>query len=96
MPKTPFSRTAIIRGRIDARRKLRVDRIFHRLGLTTTEALNLFYAQIEQRQGLPFEVALYREPTAETLASLREDVSKRPSFSTVEDLMRDLRSDDTN
>jgi DNA-damage-inducible protein J len=92
MPRTPISRTAIIHGRIDARRKDRVDRIFHKLGLTTTEALNLFYAQIEQRNGLPFDVVLNREPSAETLSSLREDISKRPSYKTATEAIHALRN----
>ena len=92
MPKTPISRTAIIRGRIEARRKDRVDRIFHKLGLTTTEALNLFYAQIEQRNGLPFDVVLRREPTTETLASLKEDLRKRPSSKSTGAMVQSLRS----
>ena len=96
MPKTPTSRTAIVRGRVDARRKDRVDRIFYKLGLTTTEALNLFYAQIEQRNGLPFDVILHREPNAETLASLKEDLRKRPVFKSANAVLHSLRNDSQN
>jgi DNA-damage-inducible protein J len=92
MPRTPITRTAIIRGRVDARRKDRVDRIFHQLGLTTTEAINLFYAQIEQRNGLPFDVVLNRLPSPDTAASLKEDLSQRPTFKSVDSVMQSLRN----
>ncbi len=49
-----MSRTAILRARIDPRRKARVEKILARLGLTTTQAVNIFFAQIERRKGIPF------------------------------------------
>ena len=92
MARHSVSQTALVRGRVDARRKARVDRILHKLGLTTADALNLFYAQVEQRRGLPFDVVLHREPSEETLSSLNEDVHRRPMFDSVDALMRSLRN----
>lgn len=47
-----------IRTRIDPEIKEASERIFHQLGLSTTEAIRLFLAQVTLRNGLPFEVAL--------------------------------------
>ena len=52
MPKT-----AILRTRVDARRKARVEKILSGLGLTSTQAINMFFAQIERRKGIPFQVS---------------------------------------
>lgn len=71
MPKTLIKRTAIVRGRIEGRRKKIVEGIFRRMGLTHTEALNLFYAQVEINQGLPFLVTARPHLTLEN-ASLSE------------------------
>ena len=50
--------SAILRTRIDPRRKARVERILDRLGMTPTQAVNMFFAQIEQRKAIPFAVAM--------------------------------------
>jgi DNA-damage-inducible protein J len=43
--------------------KDRVEGVFHRLGLNPTQAITIFYRQVELRGGLPFDVAI---PTATT------------------------------
>ena len=48
--------TAIVRTRVPARRLQRAERILHRLGLTPADAVNMLLAQIEIREGLPFEI----------------------------------------
>jgi DNA-damage-inducible protein J len=58
MPKT-----AMIRARTDERLKQQVEQILDRLGLTSSEAINLFYHQVQLRKGLPFPVEI---PNAET------------------------------
>ena len=64
-----MSKDAFIRARTDAHLKERVEHIFARLGLNTTDAINLFFHQVEIRGGLPFEV---RIPNAETLQALHD------------------------
>ena len=48
--------TAVVRTLVPARRLQRAERILHKLGLTPGDAVNMLLAQIEIRQGLPFEV----------------------------------------
>ena len=43
--------------------------IFAQLGLNTSDAINLFFHQVEIHGGLPFEV---RIPNAETLQALQD------------------------
>jgi DNA-damage-inducible protein J len=50
--------TAILRTRIDPRRKARVERILNKLGLTATQAVNMFFAQIENRKAIPFSLSV--------------------------------------
>jgi len=61
MPKT-----AMIRARTDSFLKEEVEQIFKELGLTTTEAINLFFNQIRIRKGLPFEVVIPNNTTLKT------------------------------
>ena len=53
-----MSATAILRTRIDPRRKARVEKILDQLGMTSTQAANMFFAQIERRKAIPFPLAV--------------------------------------
>ena len=66
---TFMSKDAFIRARTDARLKEKVEGIFAKLGLNTSDAINLFFHQVEIHGGLPFEV---RIPNAETLQALQD------------------------
>ena len=63
-----MKKTSTIRARVEPDLKDRAERIFRKLGLTTTQALTLFYKQVELRNGLPFDVAIPNEITRRTLA----------------------------
>lgn len=84
--------------RVDPEIKTDVEATLKPLGLSTTEAVNIFFHQIVLRGGLPFDVKL-PEPNAETLAAMQEalDMSngKIPAkkFHSVEELMEDLMND---
>ena len=39
-------------------RKARVEKILDQLGMTSTQAVNMFFAQIERRKAIPFPVAI--------------------------------------
>lgn len=64
-----MSKTATIRARIQPELKDKAEYIFRRLGLSTTQAITLFYKQVELRGGLPFEVAIPNKTTRRTFAS---------------------------
>lgn len=49
-------RAAMIHARMEAELKQDVESIFKALGMTTTEAVTLFYKQVKMRHGLPFAV----------------------------------------
>lgn len=61
-----MSKTGTIRARVEPRLKSKAERVFSRLGLTTTQAITLFYKQVELRNGLPFEVAVPNQTTRRT------------------------------
>jgi DNA-damage-inducible protein J len=61
-----MSKTATVRARIEPDLKDRVEQVFRQLGLTATQAITLFYKQVEQQRGLPFSVSLPNEVTQKT------------------------------
>lgn len=61
-----MSKTAMIRARIEPSLKKEVEKLFHRLGLTATAAINLFYRQVKLIKGLPFQVKIPNKTTFKT------------------------------
>ncbi len=66
-------KTATIRARIEPELKDNVESILIQLGLSATEAVTLFYKQIELHQGLPFKVELPNKETVEALNDATEE-----------------------
>jgi len=62
-------KTATVRARIQPKLKNDAENVFHRLGLNPTQAITIFYKQVELRNGLPFEMAIPTSTTAQTFAS---------------------------
>ena len=54
---------ATVRARIDPKLKVEVEHLFKELGLSTTEAITLFYHQVKLHNGLPFDVVVPNETT---------------------------------
>lgn len=84
MPKS-----SSISARIDPQIKQRAEQIFQQLGLTASQAITLFYRQVEMRKGLPFPVEI---PNETTLKALKEaqDKDKLSQFESSQDLYEDL------
>jgi DNA-damage-inducible protein J len=82
-------KTSTISARIDPKLKSEAERVFKELGLTSSQAITLFYKQVELQQGLPFNVRIPTEITEEALeeARLRKNLE---SFNTAEELFEDL------
>jgi len=62
-----MTKTATITVRLDPNVKADVQAVLNRLGLTTTQAVNLFFAQVSLNKGLPFDVHIPNEETAKAI-----------------------------
>ena len=58
-----MAKTEVVRARINPELKRNVEVLLNKLGLTTTQAITLFFQQMELRNGLPFPVELPNEET---------------------------------
>ncbi len=61
-----MSRTATVRARIEPELKTDVEKLLVQLGVSTTEAITMFFNQIRLRNGLPFPVEIPNETTLKT------------------------------
>ena len=64
-----MNKAATINARIEPALKHQAEAILHGVGLSTAEAIRIFYVQVCLNKGLPFEVKL---PSHETLAAIQE------------------------
>jgi DNA-damage-inducible protein J len=84
MPKT-----AVISARMDPELKHDAEEVFRDLGLTATQAITLFYKQVELERGLPFAVRVPNDATVEALEQSRTRQGLE-SFDTLDVLFEDL------
>jgi len=84
-----MAKTAMVRARIEPQLKNRAEQVLSRLGLTATEAITIFYRQVELRNGLPFDVVI---PNATTLRTFRDTDAGRDLVvcEDAEDMFRKL------
>ena len=70
-----MSKTATVRARIEPDLKEEVEKLFHELGISTTDAINIFFKQVKLRHGLPFEVAIPNELTQKVLKETDDGIN---------------------
>lgn len=61
-----MNKSSTVRARIQPDLKNKAEQVFHNLGLTATQAISLFYKQVELRNGLPFDVVIPNKTTLRT------------------------------
>ena len=66
---------AIINARIESELKLDVEEILKKLGLTATQAINMFYRQIKLHNGIPFDVKIPNKETQKVIEEAREGIN---------------------
>jgi len=85
------NKSAAISARIDPEIKNNAERVFKELGLTTSQAITLFYKQVDIQHGLPFEVKIPNKATLKAMDDA-ETRNNLQSFNNVEDLFDDLEN----
>jgi DNA-damage-inducible protein J len=64
-----MTKTAMITTRVEPALKADAEKVLSRLGISTTEAINLFLSQVRLRKGLPFDVKI---PNKATLSAMKD------------------------
>ena len=62
-----MSKTATVRARMELELKTEVESLLRALGVSHSEAINIFYRQIKLHHGLPFEVKIPNKLTQKVL-----------------------------
>jgi DNA-damage-inducible protein J len=81
-------KVATVNARMEPELKDKAETIFHKVGLSSAEAMRLFYKQVCLHNGLPFDV---RIPSKETIKAMRDaDKRKTHKANGVDELFDDL------
>lgn len=68
-------KNAIINARIESELKVDVEDILKNLGLTATQAINIFYQQIKLNNGIPFEIKIPNDETKKVIEESRKGIN---------------------
>ncbi|MBR1868294.1 MAG: type II toxin-antitoxin system RelB/DinJ family antitoxin [Clostridia bacterium] len=86
--------TATVHARIDPALKENAENILSQLGLTSSDAIKLFYRQIELTGGLPFEIKIPVNSLAEmnlfNQLSIGETSAEKGKWITLTESKKDL------
>lgn len=81
-----MKKSAVIHARVEPQTKTKAEDVLSRLGMTPTEAIRLFYQQINLYQGIPFPIKI---PNKFTKKALKEASSgKLQHFNSLSDMFK--------
>lgn len=81
---------SVVRARIDEEVKKNAEEIFDDIGITTSQAINIFFKKVIRERGIPFELKL---PTKRLENSIKEAKSNQTvKYSSIDEMMEDFHS----
>ncbi|HXW53513.1 MAG TPA: type II toxin-antitoxin system RelB/DinJ family antitoxin [Myxococcota bacterium] len=82
-------KSAVVRARVEPQVKGAVEKIFDKLGISTSEAINIFFKQVYLNRGLPFAIKIPNEELKEAIESSRKgkNITK---YSSAEEMFEKL------
>jgi DNA-damage-inducible protein J len=84
-----MNKTATIQTRVDPQLKEKAQQVLTKLNITMSEAISMYLSQITLQQGIPFELKIPSELTAQTLRE-SEDGKNLHTVSSSEQLFEEL------
>ena len=86
---TLMRKVAIVNARIEPDLKKKAENILHKVGLSSAEAIRIFYRQVCLQKGLPFDVKI---PTKETVKAMQQaDTRKTHKAASVDEIFDELK-----
>ncbi len=71
---------ATVRARVDAKLKEETEKIFSEIGLSTSQAINMFLKSVKRERGIPFELKIPNEKTLQAMREAKEGIGETISF----------------
>lgn len=85
-----MSLNATVRARIDESLKFDAETILKEIGLTTSQAINIFLKKVVSEHGIPFELKV---PNNRLKIAMKEAKNHEGTYhDNIDDMMKDLKS----
>ena len=84
-----MSRTVTVRARMAPGLKSEVEGLLEQLGVTTTDAINMFFSQIRLRKGIPFSIDVPNKSSRRTFEATDRG-KELHSYKNLDDLFKAL------
>jgi len=85
-----MSLNATVRARVDESLKFDAEHILKEIGLTTSQAINIFLKKVVSERGIPFELKV---PSDRLKTAMDEAKSSQGTYHDgIDDMMKDLKS----
>ena len=88
MPKTE-----VVKARMEPDLKSEGEAILSAIGLSTTDAITMFFKQLVMQRGLPFEAKI---PNAETIAAMNEDLFAAKRYGNADAMLADVLAEESD
>lgn len=84
-----MAKTAMITTRVEPDVKKNAERVFKKLGISTTDAISVFLSQVKLRKGLPFDVKIPNKITLKAMSDA-DEVKNLVECKDAEDMFKKL------
>lgn len=83
------TKTAFVRARIEPSVKKKAEMVLSKIGMSSSEAINVFYRRIASDKGIPFSLNV---PNAETRKAIESTRNRKnfKSYSSTEAMLADI------
>ena len=86
-----MAKTATVRARVEPELKRGAEAVLKRMGLTSSEAITLFLAQVKLTKSIPFPVRVPNKETARAVKDIRARKDTE-TFASVSDWAKKVRA----
>lgn len=85
------TKTASVRARMEPSVKKKAETVLHKIGISPSEAINVFYRRIASDKGMPFSLNVPNAETRKAIANVRARKNLK-TFETFEEFAEHMRS----
>ena len=85
-----ITKTAFVRARIEPSIKKKAEMVLSKIGISPSEAINVFYRRVAQEQGIPFSLNIPNKETRKAFSDFEKGKYKTVSFEKFAKEMREI------
>ncbi len=79
---------ATVRARVDSKLKEEAEKILNEIGLTTSQAINMFLKSVTRERGIPMELKIPNETTLKAMQEAKDGINMKEI--TLDDMIKEI------